>query len=99
MEFKETVGIDVSKKTLDVHIHKEKSYGQYDNDPKEIKKMIKWVFLMTQCAKDEVLFVLEHTGMYSDQIMAILSEGDIKFSVVSGLERVGYQQKIVNIFL
>lgn len=86
MEFKETVGIDVSKKTLDVHIHREKMHGRYENTPGEIKKMVEWVFSNTRCAKDNVLFVLEHTGMYSDQTMAVLSEKEACFSVVGGLE-------------
>lgn len=86
MEFKETVGIDVSKKTLDVHLHKEKMYSRYNNTAKDIKELVEWVFSNTEYAKDKVLFVFEHTGMYSDQTMQILSEKEVKFSVVSGLE-------------
>jgi len=86
MIIKETVGIDVSKKTLDVHIHKRKMHEQYNNTSKDIKKIVEWVFSNTTYTKDEVLFVFEHTGMYSEQLMTVLSEKDIKFSVISGLE-------------
>ncbi|MDN5811361.1 MAG: IS110 family transposase [Tetragenococcus koreensis] len=86
MEFKEIVGIDVSKKTLDIHIHKEKMHGKYDNSPKDIKKMGEWVFSNTEYAKDEVLFVFEHTGMYSYQLSATLSELGMMYVVVPGLE-------------
>lgn len=86
MEFKEIVGIDISKKTLDVHIHKQELHKKYDNTPKAIKKMMEWVFSKAEAARDETLFVFEHTGMYTIQLMAALSENDVKFSVVSALE-------------
>lgn len=86
MKFKETVGIDVSKKTIDVHTHVSGFYGQYENREQDIREMIKWIFSVTKLSKEEVLFVFEHTGLYSDLLAAVLSKAEIKFAVVPGLE-------------
>lgn len=86
MNFKEIVGIDVSKKTLDVHLHKKGLHRQFLNNTKDINKLIKWVLSKAQIPEENILFVFEHTGMYSDLLAAILSESEINFSIVSGLE-------------
>lgn len=86
MEFKETVGIDVSKDTLDVHIHKENMHQKFGNTQSEIEKMVEWVFSYIKCSAGEVVFVFEHTGMYSDRTMSVLAQKGIKFAMVSGLE-------------
>lgn len=86
MNFKEIVGIDVSKKTLDIFTHQKKCSAQYENTVGDIKKMVKWVFSTTKLSNENVLFVFEHTGLYSDLLMTVLSDLNIKYSVVSGLE-------------
>jgi transposase len=86
METKETIGIDVSKKTVDVHIHGKKMHRVFDNCPKGIKKMIEWVLKNTDCTEKETMFAFEHTGLYSQQLSAILSEGGLMYAAIPGLE-------------
>lgn len=86
MKIKETIGIDVSKKTIDVHIHGKNKHKVFKNCPKDIKKMIKWVFKTTDRTEDETMFVFEHTGLYSLELAAVFSKQGIKYAEVSGLE-------------
>ena len=60
---KETVGIDVSKLTLDVHLHKAGMHQQFGNDLSGFKKILAWV-KSKELKSDDVLFCFEHTGWY-----------------------------------
>lgn len=86
MKIKETIGIDVSKKTIDVHIHGKTKHKRFNNCSKDIKKMIKWVFQTTDSTKVETMFTFEHTGLYSLKLATIFSEKEIKYVEVPGLE-------------
>lgn len=86
MKFKETIGIDVSKKTLDVHLHLAGVHRQYDNQSQDIKEMIQWVFTHVAFSGEQTLFVFEHTGLYSHLLGEVLSESGLPFAVVSGLQ-------------
>lgn len=86
MEIKETIGIDVSKKTLDAHVHSKNMHRVFDNHPKGIKKMIKWAMETTDLEEEETLFTFEHTGLYSHQLSVILSEQEKMCTAVPGLE-------------
>lgn len=70
MKKKLFVGIDVSKKTVDVtffHIKdiRKTEYKQFENNQKGYKEMIKWIFSLTKFNKEEIIFCLENTGTYS----------------------------------
>lgn len=86
MKIKETIGIDVSKKAIDVHIHGKGVHREFGNCPKGIKKMIGWAFKTTDRAEDETIFVFEHTGLYSLKLAVALSKQEIKYAEVPGLE-------------
>lgn len=86
MKIKETIGIDVSKKTIDVHIHKKNTHKVFDNRPKGIKKMSNWGVGNSDFSQDETLFVFEHTGLYSHQLSTTLSGLGMMYVAVSGLE-------------
>lgn len=86
MEIKETIGIDVSKKTIDVHIHSNKMHCVFENCPKEIKKMAKWALKNTNFTEEELIFVFEHTGLYSHQLSVTLSELGLMYTPIPGLE-------------
>lgn len=60
---KETVGIDVSKLTLDVHLHKASLHQQFSNDAVGFKKILSWV-KSKGLKQDDLLFCFEHTGWY-----------------------------------
>src|SRR5665811_1787471 len=86
MKIKENIGIDVSKKNIDVHVHSKNKHQVFNNHSKGIKKMIKWVFQITDSIKVETIFTFEHTGLYSLKLATILSEQKIKYAEVPGLE-------------
>ncbi len=86
MEIKEVIGIDVSKLTLDCHIHGCGQHKVFDNNPLGISRMVTWVFKSTEEKKEQVLFVFEHTGLYSHQLAESLDEKGCSSYIASGLE-------------
>jgi len=86
MKFKEVIGIDVSKPTLDVCLHSLGSCLIIDNTKIGYRKLIFWVDKQTSCTMEQVLFCFEHTGLYSSQLARYLSEKQLNFILVPGLE-------------
>ena len=86
MEIKEVVGIDVSKLTLDCCVHKIGAQKEFKNDPKGILKMVSWSLKKSGAQRSELLFVFEHTGLYSDQLVQLLDQEHCLIYVASGLE-------------
>lgn len=85
MKIKETVGIDVSKLTLDAFIHTTQQHGKFNNDEAGFKKLIKWVFKDSQFKKVEVYFLLEHTGKYAIEVVNYLSKKSFLFNRIPAL--------------
>lgn len=85
MNFKEIIGIDLSKETFDVRIHTNQVYAHFENSNKGFKKLIKWVDKNSNYTVDEVLFVFEHTGLYSYPLSIFLSKINRPFTIVPGL--------------
>lgn len=86
MKINQTIGIDVSKNTLDVFIHVGQVHHCFANNAKGFLSMIAWVNRQTSVAKEKRLFVFENTGLYSVALAEFLSDSGSNFSVVSGLE-------------
>ena len=86
MKFKDALGIDVSKKTIDVLLHLVGSYCQFENTVKGYKGMLLWIKKQTGLDLDQVLICFEHTGLYSLSLAMFLNEEKILFSMVSALE-------------
>jgi len=86
MEIIDVIGIDVSKLTIDVVIHKSKSYHQFENTNKGFATLCKWALSQSKLDANNLLFVFEHTGLYSHQLAVYLSEKEFSFSIVPGLE-------------
>ncbi len=85
-EFKETVGIDVSKETLDARLHKKGAYLKVENSKKGFSILLQWVKETTELPVENVLWCFEHTGMYSLNLSTFLAEKNIPFVMVSALE-------------
>jgi len=91
--FEEAVGIDVSKKTLDVCCHLTRKHHVFPNDPKGYQSMLKWVAKQTKGVA--VFYCFENTGNYSLKLASYLSlkaipyvqENPIKIKRSSGLVR------------
>lgn len=86
MEILDVVGIDVSKLTIDAVIHKSKSYRKLENSNKEFGVLCKWALSMSKVGKDKLLFVFEHTGLYSHQLATYMATNKFNFIMVPGLE-------------
>ena len=85
MKTKEVIGIDLSKDTLDCHGYHSKHSCVFDNTVEGIAAMVAWATETSQVKKQEVLFVLEHTGLYTHALMGYLSSEGYVFHVASGL--------------
>ena len=81
-----SIGIDVSKKTLDVAVTVDGkevvSAGQFANDAKGHKALYKWVNKQVRkLGADEVHYTMEATGSYSEDLHEYLSEAGEMVSV------------------
>ena len=75
----------MSKLTIDACIHQEQSYLQFKNSNEGFKKLCKWSLKQSKQAKENLLFIFEHTGLYSQQLSVYLSKEGYHFAVVPGL--------------
>ena len=69
------IGIDVSKLTIDVSIinsEGEHAYSQFENNPKDFKQMERWLREKEHFSFKESLFCMEHTGLYTRELVAFL---------------------------
>jgi len=86
MKIKDVIGIDASKLTLDCCLHKSGVQEVFDNTPEAIAHMADWSMKSSGLDKDGLLFVFEHTGLYTHQLARYLSEQSYYFHLVPGLE-------------
>lgn len=86
MKIKEVIGIDVSKLTLDCYDHNSSGHKVFENDLGAISTMASWALQITGGVKEQLLFVFEHTGLYTNQLIQYLSDKGYLYAVVPGLE-------------
>lgn len=86
MKFKDFIGIDISKKTLDVHIYSTKTTEVFENGNSGFKKIVKWFETSTHGLANQAVFIFEHTGLYSHNLSLFLERENIPFVIVPGLE-------------
>ncbi len=86
MKFKEALGIDVSKKTIDVNLYCKRDYLQFENTVKGYKALLVWVKRQTGLAMDQVLICFEHTGLYSLPLAVFLTGQNITFCMEPSLQ-------------
>jgi len=84
MKYSETLGIDVSKRTLDAYLHQGNKHSQFSNDTKGFKSMLAW--LRTYCEPSQCLICFEFTGDYSVPLSRFLTEEKLAFTMIPGLE-------------
>ena len=82
----EVIGIDVSKLTLDCCIHGCGMQEKFKNDLEGIDQLSAWAIENSGFAKENILFVFEHTGLYSYRLTQRLDEKGYRIHVASGLE-------------
>lgn len=81
MKTKLFIGIDVSKSWIDVSVFnssdlKKIEHQRFDNETKGFNAMIKWIKSIHRPVKDEMLFCLEHTGIYSFYLCEYLVQNE-----------------------
>ncbi len=86
MKIKQTIGIDISKQTFDVRIHSNQCYEVFENNLEGFKELIIWTDKNNPISNENTLFILEHTGIYSEEITLFFTKKDILFSLIPGLE-------------
>ena len=90
MEKNHYIGVDISKKTIDVAIYKKEKAGKavlcekFHNSPNGFKDMKRW---LRKCGVTlaESLFCMEATGHYTYELCLFLEQQKVVYSVQSPL--------------
>lgn len=85
MKKKHSIGVDVSKMTLDIVFYNNKKHIKISNDLKGFKSFLKEIKTMGLELED-CLVVMEHTGVYSYPFENFLSKTGLSFSKVPALQ-------------
>lgn len=85
-KIKEFIGIDISKLKFDVRIYANQKSSVFANNKEGFKEFMIWIKENSSCDIEEILFALEHTGIYSLPISVYFSENEYHFILLSGLE-------------
>jgi len=85
MKNKEFIGIDVSKKTLDVFILSNRFHFTIDNNPSGFSKLLEVCFSKVN-HKEDIFFCFENTGRYSRLLSVFLSENHLPFFMANALD-------------
>lgn len=85
MKFKNVIGIDISKNTIDVCIHVSQLNNQFKNSKKGLSLFFDWVKVNTE-ELSSLLFVYEHTGMYSHLITTYLEDNQCNYFIAPALD-------------
>ena len=75
--FREVIGIDVSKNTLDATLYHSKEHSVFSNDGKGYAELIKWVDV--QLGHGSYFFCFENTGNYSLKLSVFLSSNGLAY--------------------
>lgn len=81
----ETIGIDVSKLTLDVHVKTSGIHQQFSNDLKGFRQIVNWA-KKQQINLEQTLFCFEHTGWYCLPLSYFLHENNLSYCCANPLE-------------
>ena len=85
MKINEVLGIDVSKKTIDVFLYCQGIHSEFDNSAKGFRSLLKWL-KKHKVDVDKLLICFEHTGLYSMSLSVFLNGQGLNFSIVGALE-------------
>jgi transposase len=83
--FVESVGIDVSKLTLDVFLYNKKTHHQFANNARGFIAMQKWIKSEVKELND-VIYCFEHTGWYCILLSLFLQEQSMFYCCINPLE-------------
>jgi len=83
--FLESVGIDISKDTIDVALHLGQQYRQFKNSPSGFRTMTSWVKSL-RVHPGSTLFCFEHTGWYCLELCWFLEDRELPFHCAHALQ-------------
>lgn len=84
-QFVDSVGIDVSKLTLDVFLYNKKQHREFANTGKGFEAMQKWI--KTEVGDlEQAIYCFEHTGWYCILLSQFLKEQSIYYCCINPLE-------------
>lgn len=86
MKFHNAIGIDVSKGTFDAHDYLSQAKCEFANNLTGFNQLIRWAKKLNGQDLNEVIICFEHTGLYSLPVAVFLTERQIMFCMVPGLE-------------
>lgn len=85
------IGVDISKSTLDVTIINQDSPNSalhcvFPNSKTGITSLLSWVRKQASRNKQDLMFCMEHTGVYGLPLCSVLSEKGLLYSLIPALE-------------
>ena len=83
--FLESVGIDVSKLTIDVFLYNKKHHRQFSNSSRGFVEMQKWIKAELGSLTD-LIYCFEHTGWYCILLGHFLHEQGMNYSCINPIE-------------
>lgn len=86
MKIKEAVGIDVGKLTNEARVHTTGACRAFSNSQEGYRQLLRWAHQSASCAPNQILFALEHTGIYSYPLATFLEQQGQPFVLLAGLE-------------
>jgi transposase len=84
-EIKESIGIDVSKLTLDVFIHTKQLHKQFLNSSQGFESLLAWA-RKEKISLDETIFCFEHTGWYCVLLSHFMYNNKLQYCCVNPIE-------------
>ncbi len=86
MKFHNAIGIDVSKGTFDAHDYLSQAKCEFANNRTGFNQLLQWAKRLNGKDLIKVIICFEHTGLYSLPLAVFLTERQILFCMVPGLE-------------
>jgi len=77
------IGLDVSKSTLNVHIRKNSQDLEINNNSQSVKKLYTKLKKIYKKEIDEIIFIFEPTGSYSELLRKFCADNQIKCFIIN----------------
>ena len=86
MLYKNYVGVDVSKLSIDVFIRESRIHRQFKNEESGFKQLIRWIKEHIGETWESLLVCFEHTELYSLSLTLFLEREHITYAMVPALD-------------
>lgn len=87
MKYNTFIGVDVSKLTIDAHLHLINVSKTFSNNEKGFASLLAWVKKHGKVSDlTKAIIAFEHTGMYSIKLAMYLNEVNVSFAMLPALQ-------------